>query len=368
MKDQFFLEKKEFEQRTKAALSWLKQSFDVNKEGGSSAYYTQFWKPFSWARAYPETTGYIIETLLDYEKLYPDWKLRDYALRAANWICTLQLKDGALPGGISGSKKPSIFNTGQMIFGLVRAYELTYNQKYYDVFNSAAYWLTNSLENDGSWKKAAYVQDHVPSYYTRAIWPVLLANQYIKDPVVTEKMTLALTYYHSRLTPKSSIKYWAFRKGQKAFTHTIAYTIRGFFESSLLLNNKELNDLAINLADKVMSLRELKGKLAGWYDEEWNGDYWFTCLTGNCQMAIIFCRIYEQTNDPRFLNTALKVFGDVINHQNMGGNINKRGALPGSYPFYGRYMAFRYPNWATKFFLDAYFLISKNIKTLERAL
>jgi hypothetical protein len=30
-----------------------------------------------------------------------------------------------------------------------------------------------------------------------------------------------------------------------------------------------------------------------------------------------------------------------------------RGAVAGSSPIFGRYMAFRYPNWAAKFFMDA---------------
>ena len=47
----------------------------------------------------------------------------------------------------------------------------------------------------------------------------------------------------------------------------------------------------------------------------------------------------------------------------------KSGGVPGSSPYYGRYMAFRQPNWATKFFIDALLLedevlskIKSNIK------
>jgi hypothetical protein len=33
-----------------------------------------------------------------------------------------------------------------------------------------------------------------------------------------------------------------------------------------------------------------------------------------------------------------------------------RGALPGSFPIVGEYMTAGYPNWATKYFLDALIL------------
>jgi hypothetical protein len=130
----------------------------------------------------------------------------------------------------------------------------------------------------------------------------------------------------------------------------------------------ELSSFAIRLAEKILTLRELKGKLAGWYDEDWNGDYWFTCLTGNCQMSIIFNRIFEQTSDLRFLNAGLKVFEDIIPYQKMGRHINTRGGVPGSAPFFGRYLSLRYPNWSTKFFLDAYRLLEKNVSKIEKSL
>jgi hypothetical protein len=366
MNDQQFLDKTQFELRTKAALEWLKRSFDVNNRHGSSAYYSQFWKPFSWSLAYPETTGYIIETLLDYDQLFPEMKLCEYAIHAADWICTLQLPNGALPGGFSNSKNPSIFNTGQMIFGLIRAYEFTKNNKYFNVFRAAVNWLVENLEEEGSWRIGAYREGFVPSYYTRVIWPILLSNKYIENNTISKKMKLALGFYQNKLTAKDSIRDWSFKKGQKAFTHTIAYTIRGFYESSLLMDDKNLNEFTVNLINKVMMERELKGKLAGWYDEDWNGDYKFICLTGNCQMSIIFSRVYENNKDVRYLNTALKLFGDIINKQNLGHNINKRGAIPGSSPFSGRYLALRYPNWATKFFLDAYRLLEKNVKKIRK--
>ena len=38
------------------------------------------------------------------------------------------------------------------------------------------------------------------------------------------------------------------------------------------------------------------------------------------------------------------------------------GALNGSYPFWGKYEPFAYPNWATKYFADALMLEDEHLK------
>lgn len=364
--NRFFLNSEEFECRTKEALLWLLRSIDVHDGHGSSAYYTQFWPPFRWAPAYPETTGYIIETLYDYCHLYPNLLLTQYAERCADWLCSLQLPSGALPGGLAGSRTPSVFNTGQMLIGLLRAFEETGNEAYLDVVKSATIWLIENMSDEGKWVIGAYVAGYNPSYYTRVLWPILWANRYINDLTIDARIRKAFHHYREQIQSNRSVQDWSFRPKQKAFTHTIAYTIRGYYEASLLLDDEELNQIAISLIEKLMLLREIRGELAGWYDEQWQGSTWFTCLTGNCQLSIICSKVYLQTGDVRFFNTALKMFEDTLPHQNMSSNLNKRGAIPGSSPFWGRYLALRYPNWATKFFLDAYLLLAKALDRVER--
>ena len=54
----------------------------------------------------------------------------------------------------------------------------------------------------------------------------------------------------------------------------------------------------------------------------------------------------------------------VLKAQVLKKNNYKYGAISGSSPFYGRYLTLRYPNWATKFFLDAYLILKKHIDKL----
>jgi len=42
---------------------------------------------------------------------------------AVQWLLSLQMATGAFPGGLHGSEaRPSVFNTGQILQGLVRAH------------------------------------------------------------------------------------------------------------------------------------------------------------------------------------------------------------------------------------------------------
>ncbi|MBK7717589.1 MAG: hypothetical protein IPI38_19665 [Gemmatimonadetes bacterium] len=79
-----------------------------------------------WQPSYPETTGYLIPTLLEAARVLEDPALVDRALRAARWEIAIQLESGAVQGGVIGEgRTPAIFNTGQVMFGWLAAFEHT---------------------------------------------------------------------------------------------------------------------------------------------------------------------------------------------------------------------------------------------------
>ena len=71
-------------------------------------------------------------------------------------------------------------------------------------------------------------------------------------------------------------------------------------------------------------------------------------------MAILWLRLHELSGAPSYLDAARRAVEFVASTQNLTTtNPNVRGAIGGSYPIYGRYERFLYPNWAAKFFIDA---------------
>lgn len=74
--------------------------------------------------AYPETTGYIIPTFYRYAALTGDNDVRERARRMADWEIEIQHPSGGvLAGALGDSDQPTVFNTGQVLFGWVRAFE-----------------------------------------------------------------------------------------------------------------------------------------------------------------------------------------------------------------------------------------------------
>ena len=92
-------------------------------DGGIAAYYSLL---TGYSESYPEVTGYIVPTLYEFARMHGDGAAVAAAERATNWLLSLQTPAGAFPGGLHGSKlQPSVFNTGQILQGLVRAYRET---------------------------------------------------------------------------------------------------------------------------------------------------------------------------------------------------------------------------------------------------
>jgi len=334
----------------------LRRSIEVHGGNGSAAFYS-FGK---WAPAYPETTGYLIETLLDYSDFMDEPTWESHARSCGKWLLDVQHADGSFPSRYADSGKPSIFNTAMILFGLTRLFKDTNENAYRTAMRRAIAWLMDELASDGSWPDHAFVPGFIPSYYTRAIWGVLTANAILNDPAVEAAMRKALGFFAQRMQPDGEVRDWGFNPGKPAFTHTIAYTWRGFWEAALLLDEKAYLAPVQKGMEKLARLQREDGKLPGRLDANWKKDLSFSCLTGNVQLSVLASRIYLQTEKPQFSQMASDFFSETAARQVIRPKSSFHGGIAGSYPLWGPYQRLRYPNWAVKFFLDAYLLLWLN--------
>jgi len=334
----------------------------IRTTGGSAAFYSRLLHPVNgWSEAYPETTGYLIPTLFEAGS-------SEEALLLADWVVSLQYEDGGLPGGLlkKGEKRErSIFNTAQMILGLHRAALETSDRKYIDATVKAGKWLANTQESDGTWNKYHYKSNYFPSYYTRVAWPMLLASEFDKSHEITNAAIKTLDFIQENALDNYFFIDAGFKKNAPAYLHTIAYTIRGFLESALLLNRSDYWDTGYNLAHHLFRQFELNNRLAGAYYQDGQRINWYRCLTGEAQMCIIWLLLAKHNEDYRFLNASSKLLDKLCLAQPSLSIFKKKGGLSGSKPFYGRYIAFRQPNWASKFFMDALLLEEQLYRYLE---
>jgi hypothetical protein len=70
-------------------------------------------------------------------------------------------------------------------------------------------------------------------------------------------------------------------------------------------------------------------------------------------MAIIWARLFGYTRRALFREACERAVGLVAATQSLSGPPETRGAIAGSYPIWGAYARFEFPNWAAKFFVDA---------------
>lgn len=344
-----------YERHRRAAATWLARSF-VDRCGGSRA---SLVVPGLWSRAYPETTGYIIPTLLELAGEYPELAARDLALRAGEWLLSLQHADGWWTGGLyppRGTPSPSVFNTGQILFGMVALFEQTGERRWLEAARRGALWLAQGVSSDGLWPARDYRASETPSYYTHVAWPMLETWRCGAPDVVRSAVERFLTRVVGRRLPNGAFLRWGFGDTGPAYTHTIGYTVCGLLECARLLQAwPRYAECAVEALEKLRRKADLSnGSLPGTLDDSWKGDEGFVCLTGNAQIALVLLTWERQEFDLRIVNAAAKLIDRVCSAQRLRGvPALFRGAVPGSDPIWGPYMRFRYPNWAAKYHCDA---------------
>lgn len=336
-----------------AGMDWLSTAQDATGNNGVSLRYSLI---YGWAPSYPETTGYIIPTFLNY---YLATGLEEYkwrAIRMADWELSIQNNDGSFNGGPLGSGLGGFaFDTGQVVFGLLDVYRITKDENYLDGAIKAADWLVRVQDTDGSWKKNAY--NGIPhSYYSRVAWALAEIGSALDDKRYKTAAMGNIEWVLKNQHDNGWFDNAAFTLRTRAhpFTHTIAYTIRGVFETGLCLKEDKYIRAAFKSAESLLNIMEPGGFFRATYGPDWQNGAPSSCLTGNAQISIIFLRLFNLTGESKYLKAAKLLNRYLMARQDIHSKDKRiRGALAGSYPVWGNYQKLAFPNWATKFLVDA---------------
>jgi hypothetical protein len=336
------------------AVSWLMRAQDANSPGGVSYYYSVASQAWS-TQEYPEVTGYIIPTFYDAANATTDTTLaadlRSRAQQMADWEVSIQ--------GTKGSWQ-YVFDTGQVIEGLVRAYQETSNLQYLNAAIRAGDWLVSVQSPDGSWpNKDAGSFAH--SYHARVSRNLLLLWQATGTAAYYDAAVSNLNWVVSQQQPNG----WFANDGidfpsenDSPLTHTIAYTMEGLLDSGVILNNPTYINAAQLTANALLGLQTTSGSLSGGsYYSDWTPATTSQCLTGSAQTALVWLKLYKYTlnqgaPDSRYLNAAVKMNQYLVRVQGNSSNPGINGGLAGSDPVGGSYKPDLVLAWAAKFFVD----------------
>jgi hypothetical protein len=343
------------------AVDWLARAQDAAADGGVPRAYLLVYDPYhamrGWQASYPETTGYIIPTLLEAAEHLARPELTQRALRAARWEIEVQLDSGAVQGGIIGAgRTPAIFNTGQVIFGWLAAFEVTGDGQFADAARRAGAWLTSVLGPDGRWRhgESDFARKDSTLYNARASWALAEAGLRLGHPEFRDAAARNLRFVARSQTANGWFPHCCLSDPERPLLHTLAYTIRGLIEGGRVLEDSELVTAGARAAEALAATVRPNGFMPGRYRSDWTGPEKWSCLTGEAQMANNWMRLSLITGETRWLEPVERVLAFVKRTQNRSSrDPGLRGGIKGSWPIGAEYSPYQTLNWATKYFADA---------------
>lgn len=336
------------EQALRGAIGYLLCAQEQGPDAGLGSFHLVN----GWGASYPETTGYAIPTLLAAADALKWEEPRQAALKAADWLLSIQRADGGWQGGRVGEERPSIvFNTAQVIRGMLAMHAYSSDARYLERAHRAGRWIASVQDADGAWRASNFL-GVARVYDTYVDAPLLRLAQMTGD---TTLKNAALRNLEWVLTQRNENGWFqhadnTIRHNDRPITHTIAYTLDGLVESSSLTGDDRFRQAAIPAARQLAEVLRSTGMLNGRYDAAWHGSE-HLITTGCAQLAIVWSRLDEDEPMRKSRDRMIQI---LVGMQQLSsaGPVALHGAMPGSFPLWGRYEKFAFPNWGTKYLAD----------------
>jgi hypothetical protein len=339
-------------------LAWLARAQDASTshDGGVARHYGL---GDGWGASYPETTGYIIPTMLEHARLRNDDTLRERARRMLSWLASIQLPGGGFQGGVVNQKPvvPVTFNTGQILLGLA-AGASEFGDAYRSALRAAGDWLVETQDPDGCWRRypTPFAGPGEKAYETHVSWGLIEAERVEGGRGYAESALRNARWAITHQRTNGWFDHCCLGDRAQPLTHTIGYVLRGVLEVYRFQGEPSLLAAARLTADGLLSAIREDGSLPGKLNADWRGTVSWTCLTGNVQIAHSLLILYELTGHTPYCVAAYDLNRSVRRTLRVDDPPETRGAVRGSFPIDGDYGCFEYPNWATKFAIDSYTL------------
>jgi len=283
------------------ALFWLRAQ--ESPTGGIRIHASQ-------ANAYPEVTGYLVPTLLQYGE-------RELAYRLVRWLLCVQRADGSFTD--PDRAEPYVFDTGQVLRGLLAAADI--EPRAVEAAQRAADYLCAQMIDGGRRGFGSRYSGAIPeSVHLYVLPPLLKAAEVFHRPDYRVAAERCLEYYcaHEDALQISTL------------THFLGYELEALIDLGRA-------DLAIPILDSLRAAQAFDGSLRGMNEAQW------VCAPGLAQLAICWYRVGQW-------EAADKAMTWLDAHQ------LPSGGFFGSYGQGASYFPNTELSWAVKFYLDAHWL------------
>ena len=343
-----------------AALNWLCRAHDVGIDDGVASMFSLM---EGWMGSYPEVTGYIVPTFYDAAELLGDEQLACRAAEMTDWLLSSQLPNGAFPGSFVGRLTDArVFNTGQIIFGLIRTADKTGQLGYLEAATRAGNWLVSVQGADGSWSESTL--NGIPhTYNVRTAWSLARLAEVTGQSRFYDAAIANANWALRQQCPSGWFANNAFVRNCDVVTlHTLCYCMRGLLEVGAMSANRapeseEWIASATRAADALLALWGRDGAMAGTFDSKWSSPDDWRCIPGEAQLAIVWMRLYEVSGEAKYETAAAELLDQVKSAQFMNHeNVDLDGGLTGSLPINAPYERYCLVSWGPKFLIDALML------------
>jgi len=353
----------ETEARARAAALWLLRAQAATPDDGVSLGYFPWDHGASrWRPSYPETTGYIITSLLSFSERFGDQTFRPAALRMARWEIGIQMPSGAVQGGPicpPERQTPAAFNTGMVLDGWCSAYERENSDDILAAARRAADFLIADLDEHGYYRtNGAFVSaGEIKTYTCLCAWAIYRFGNLVDEAKYRSAAIRSIEAALKQQHPNGWFAHNCLTRSDAPLTHTIGYSLQGILEVGLLAQREDFVVAVRRTVHAIAERVHKSGYLPGTFYDDWEPASFSSCLTGSAQLAVVAYRLFESNGELSHRVLADKLTNFLKSLQTIDAEdegIN--GALAGSFPLFGAYMRGGYPNWATKYFLDALLL------------
>lgn len=335
-----------------ATLGWLARAQDCSQsaDGGFSRDFSLI---RGWATSYPETSGYIVPTLLD----TGDPSFIERARRCLDWLVAIQFPNGGFQGGKVDQtpKVPVTFNTGQILLGLAAGVAHLDRARYLEPMRHAAIFLRDSLDADGCWRShpTPFAGPGEKAYETHVSWGLFEAARLLPEEGFGEAGLRQVDWALTKQAANGWFDSNCLVRPAEPLTHTIGYVLRGVIEAWRWSGQGRLLEAAGRTAAGLLPAVREDGFLPGRLDCNWRAAVSWACLTGSAQIAHCLLLIAQPLGREDFAHAARRLNAYVRRSVALAGNPDMVGGVRGSFPIDGAYGRFEYLNWAAKFLIDS---------------
>ncbi len=338
-----------------ACLAWLCRAQDrsASADGGVARHFALL---EGWSTSYPETTGYIVPTMLDEADDRDDDELRARAARMLDWLVSIQFPDGSFQGGRIDSVPvvPVTFNTGQILLGLA-AGASRLGDRYREPMRRAADWLTATQDDDGCWRRhpSPFTEPGEKAYDTHVAWGLLEAARVEDDDAWRASALRNIRWAVTKQRDDGWVESNCLDGPEQPLTHTIGYFLRGVVEGWRTSRDPALLEAARKTADGLASSITPDGFLPGRLGPAWTPTVDWACLTGTVQVACCWLLLDHETGQDRYREAARSANRYVRRAVRFLDDPDLHGGVTGSFPVDGDYGRLECIAWGNKFLLDA---------------